>query len=194
MAITTTDEIKELLSKVSKRVVKMIPYMTVLSGMIIWSYLNSIGRLDLLMDSFSINTGLVSLLICSIILTCSIGVMLILPSAILILHHSIISDQAKKYSSLPWFGWGLSALFLIIAFLPGIPGMEEMALSHLKIYFVIAMLSLAICVMFSLMNHDFIANNIVDKFKNFFYDISGVDFIDTLHFIYIDPCYSSSEE
>ncbi|MEJ4043762.1 hypothetical protein [Erwinia sp. SLM-02] len=168
MAITTTDEIKELLSKVSRGVVKMIPYMTVLSGMIIWSYLNNIGRLDLLMDSFSINIGLVSLLISSIILSCSIGVILTLPSAILILHHSIIPDLVKKPFSLPWFGWGLCVLFLIIAFLPGISGMKEMALSPLKLSFVIAILSLAICIMFSLMNDDFIANDFLDKLNNIF--------------------------
>ncbi|MHB6870372.1 hypothetical protein ACYCGX_16650, partial [Klebsiella pneumoniae] len=69
MTDNTTEELKEILQKISKKVIKLIPYLTILSGLMVWSYLNNIGRLDLLIDSFSINIGLVSLLISAVVLS-----------------------------------------------------------------------------------------------------------------------------
>ncbi|HDE1039794.1 TPA: hypothetical protein PCG32_000126 [Klebsiella pneumoniae] len=99
MTDNTTEELKEIFQKISKKVVKLIPYLTILSGLMVWSYLNNIGRLDLLIDSFSINIGLVSLLISAVVLSLAIAITLILPSSgnavnllmtILICSHSIL--------------------------------------------------------------------------------------------------------
>ncbi|HBU4209648.1 TPA: hypothetical protein MEH19_001003, partial [Klebsiella pneumoniae] len=89
MTDNTTEELKEIFQKISKKVVKLIPYLTILSGLMVWSYLNNIGRLDLLIDSFSINIGLVSLLISAVVLSLAIAITLILPSSILIFHSSM---------------------------------------------------------------------------------------------------------
>ncbi|MRL54292.1 hypothetical protein [Klebsiella pneumoniae] len=45
MTDNTTEELKEIFQKISKKVVKLIPYLTILSGLMVWSYLNNIGRL-----------------------------------------------------------------------------------------------------------------------------------------------------
>ena len=50
-------------------ILKLIPCTIIISGLIIWFYLNSIDRLDLLIDSFSIYSALLSLLVFSAILS-----------------------------------------------------------------------------------------------------------------------------
>ncbi len=98
MTDNTTEELKEIFQKISKKVVKLIPYLTILSGLMVWSYLNNIGRLDLLIDSFSINIGLVSLLISAVVLSLAIAITLILPSSILIFHSSMFPKEgANKF-------------------------------------------------------------------------------------------------
>lgn len=101
MTDNTTEELKEILQKISKKVIKLIPYLTILSGLMVWSYLNNIGRLDLLIDSFSINIGLVSLLISAVVLSLAIAITLILPSSILIFHSSMFptyNQQTNLYT------------------------------------------------------------------------------------------------
>ncbi|HBV5644131.1 TPA: hypothetical protein MD159_004279, partial [Klebsiella pneumoniae] len=114
MTDNTTEELKEIFQKISKKVVKLIPYLTILSGLMVWSYLNNIGRLDLLIDSFSINIGLVSLLISAVVLSLAIAITLILPSSILIFHSSMFPNIINKPISIPWLGWGFSTLFLML--------------------------------------------------------------------------------
>ncbi|MFU7996208.1 hypothetical protein ACNAQJ_24620, partial [Klebsiella pneumoniae] len=96
MTDNTTEELKEIFQKISKKVVKLIPYLTILSGLMVWSYLNNIGRLDLLIDSFSINIGLVSLLISAVVLSLAIAITLILPSSILIFHSSMFPKEGAN--------------------------------------------------------------------------------------------------
>ncbi|HBU4599721.1 TPA: hypothetical protein MEA78_005517, partial [Klebsiella pneumoniae] len=125
MTDNTTEELKEIFQKISKKVVKLIPYLTILSGLMVWSYLNNIGRLDLLIDSFSINIGLVSLLISAVVLSLAIAITLILPSSILIFHSSMFPNIINKPISIPWLGWGFSTLFLMLTFLPHIPSITK---------------------------------------------------------------------
>jgi hypothetical protein len=175
MTNNTANELKEILHKISKEVIKLVPYLTILSGMMVWSYLNNIGRLDLLMDSFSINIGLISLLISSIILSFSIAITLILPSSILILHRSIFPSVIRKSISIPWFGWAFSTLFLMLTFLPHVPYIKEIIspLSAIKVSFIITILSLALFVTISLVNDDFNNNSILKKAENFGKVIAG---------------------
>ncbi|CFQ96176.1 MULTISPECIES: hypothetical protein [Yersinia] len=168
MTNSTTSELKEIFHKISKGVVKLIPYLTILSGIIVWSYLNHIGRLDLLIDSFAINIGLISLLISSVILSFSIAITLILPSSILILHRSMFPNVIRRPISIPWFGWVFSTLFLMLTFLPHVPYIKEIISppSVLKVSLTITILSFALFVTISLINDDFKKNNIVKKAEN----------------------------
>jgi uncharacterized membrane protein YidH (DUF202 family) len=168
MMNSTTNESKEIFHKISKGVVKLIPYLTILSGIMVWSYLNNIGRLDLLIDSFSINIGLISLLISSLILSISIAITLILPSSILILHQSIFPNVIRSPISIPWFGWVFSTLFLMLTFLPHVPYIEEIISppSALTVSLTIAILSLVLFVIISLNNGDFKNNSIFKKAEN----------------------------
>ncbi|WP_235195901.1 hypothetical protein [Serratia plymuthica] len=168
MMNSTTNESKEIFHKISKGVVKLIPYLTILSGIMVWSYLNNIGRLDLLIDSFSINIGLISLLISSLILSISIAITLILPSSILILHQSIFPNVIRSPISIPWFGWVFSTLFLMLTFLPHVPYIEEIISppSALTVSLTIAILSLVLFVIISLNNGDFKNNSILKKAEN----------------------------
>ncbi|EJF5231712.1 hypothetical protein M8S97_003413, partial [Salmonella enterica] len=62
MSSNKLDEIKSLLVPLSRIVINLIPYMTIVSGVIIWAYLKNIGRMDLFVDAISLNAGLISLL------------------------------------------------------------------------------------------------------------------------------------
>ncbi|WP_231571587.1 MULTISPECIES: hypothetical protein [Xenorhabdus] len=167
MTSQTTEALKEIYQKISKRMVKLIPYLTILSGIMVWSYLNNIGRLDLLIDSFSINIGLIPLLISSVILSIAIVITLILPSSILIFHHSIFPDIIKKPIYMPLLGWGCSTLFLTLAFLPHVPCVKKIISppSALLAITIIATLSFLIFISISLFKGDFKNNRILDKFR-----------------------------
>ncbi|MEA4687114.1 hypothetical protein VBQ50_26665, partial [Klebsiella pneumoniae] len=78
-------EVKSLLVPLSKIITNLIPYMTIVSGVIIWAYLKNIGRMDLFVDALSLNAGLVSLLFSTLFLSVFISIALVLPSYILIL-------------------------------------------------------------------------------------------------------------
>ncbi|MCW9476765.1 Uncharacterised protein [Klebsiella oxytoca] len=157
MTDNTTEELKEIFQKISKKVVKLIPYLTILSSLMVWSYLNNIGRLDLLIDSFSINIGLVSLLISAVVLSLAIAITLILPSSILIFHSSMFPNIINKPISIPWLGWGFSTLFLALTFLPHIPSIEKIISppSALLIFIIIAVISFIIFITISCRNGDF---------------------------------------
>ncbi|HBK4619618.1 TPA: hypothetical protein LLS58_004903, partial [Klebsiella michiganensis] len=62
MSNNKLEEIKSLLAPLSKIIINLIPYTTIVSGVIIWTYLKNIDRMDLFVDALSLNAGLISLL------------------------------------------------------------------------------------------------------------------------------------
>ncbi|ELY2649967.1 hypothetical protein SMB91_002309 [Cronobacter sakazakii] len=117
---TESDKLKSLAKRVGKYFVALLPYSTLLSGAIIWSYLTSIGRLDLLMGAFSFNIGLVSLLISAAVFSLATALTLVLPSAILLAHREINPGDPERYfnKGLPWICFAVSFFYLTLVFLP----------------------------------------------------------------------------
>ncbi|EOD6737293.1 hypothetical protein ACJ2YI_002114 [Cronobacter sakazakii] len=117
---TESDNLKSLAKRVGKYFVALLPYSTLLSGAIIWSYLTSIGRLDLLMGAFSFNIGLVSLLISAAVFSLATALTLVLPSAILLAHREINPGDPERYfnKGLPWICFSVSFFYLTLVFLP----------------------------------------------------------------------------
>ncbi|EPN9327002.1 hypothetical protein ACT47O_000692 [Cronobacter sakazakii] len=117
---TESDKLKLLAKRVGKYFVALLPYSTLLSGAIIWSYLTSIGRLDLLMGAFSFNIGLVSLLISAAVFSLATALTLVLPSAILLAHREINPGDPERYfnKGLPWICFSVSFFYLTLVFLP----------------------------------------------------------------------------
>ncbi|MBR9957592.1 hypothetical protein KEM66_09960 [Cronobacter sakazakii] len=117
---TESDKLKSLAKRVGKYFVALLPYSTLLSGAIIWSYLTSIGRLDLLMGAFSFNIGLVSLLISAAVFSLATALTLVLPSAILLAHREINLGDPERYfnKGLPWICFAVSFFYLTLVFLP----------------------------------------------------------------------------
>ncbi|HHJ1112208.1 TPA: hypothetical protein ACQFKW_003507, partial [Proteus mirabilis] len=93
--------LKIICYKVINIILKLIPCTIIISGLIIWFYLNSIDRLDLLIDSFSIYSALLSLLVFSAILSFLIALILILPSSILILYRSNFQNKIGTRVHIP---------------------------------------------------------------------------------------------
>lgn len=168
MTDNTTEELKKIFQKISKKVVKLIPYLTILSGLMVWSYLNNIGRLDLLIGSFSINIGLVSLLISAVVLSLAIAITLILPSSIIIFHSLMLPNIINKPISIPWLGWGFSTLFLVLTFLPHIPFITKIISppSASLIFIIIAVISFIIFLVISWSSGDFKSNDLFKIAKN----------------------------
>ncbi len=117
---TESDKIKALVKQVSKYFVALLPYSTLLSGAIIWSYLVSIGRLDLLMGAFSFNIGLISLLVSAAAFSLATALTLVLPSAILLAHREVNpGDPEQPFNKkLPWICFAVSFVYLTLVFLP----------------------------------------------------------------------------
>ncbi|EMC4205526.1 hypothetical protein VEL40_003656 [Cronobacter sakazakii] len=117
---TESDKLKLLAKRVGKYFVALLPYSTLLSGAIIWSYLTSLGRLDLLMGAFSFNIGLVSLLISAAVFSLATALTLVLPSAILLAHREINPGDPERYfnKGLPWICFSVSFFYLTLVFLP----------------------------------------------------------------------------
>ena len=111
---TESDKLKSLAKRVGKYFVALLPYSTLLSGAIIWSYLTRIGRLDLLMGAFSFNIGLVSLLISAAVFSLATALTLVLPSAILLAHREINPGDPERYfnKGLPWICFSVSFFYL----------------------------------------------------------------------------------
>lgn len=169
MTNSTADELKEFFQEISKKFVRLIPFLTILSGIMVWSYLNGIGRLDLLIDSFSINMGLISLLISAVILSLSIAIVLVLPSSILIFHYSIFQGVIRQSVSMPWLGWIFSIFFLLLTFFPHVSVMNGIIspLSASKIFITITVLSFIVFMIISLSSGDFKNNSAAKKVGNF---------------------------
>ncbi|MEB1803093.1 hypothetical protein VBR24_25115, partial [Klebsiella pneumoniae] len=112
-------EVKSLLVPLSKIITNLIPYMTIVSGVIIWAYLKNIGRMDLFVDALSLNAGLVSLLFSTLFLSVFISIALVLPSYILILFKiNNNTNDSRLRSATPVISLLLSIAFLCLVFLP----------------------------------------------------------------------------
>ncbi|ALB61527.1 hypothetical protein BN137_484 [Cronobacter condimenti 1330] len=117
---TESDKVKALVKQISKYFVALLPYSTLLSGAIIWSYLASIGRLDLLMGAFSFNIGLISLLASAAAFSLATALTLVLPSAILLAHREVNPGDPEQtfHKKLPWLCFAVSFIYLTLVFLP----------------------------------------------------------------------------
>lgn len=113
-----------MLSATGKRVAKLIPYVVLLSGVVVWSYLNSIGRVDIFPDILSFNAGLMSILVSVMVFALAISMTLIVPSFILIVIKSTYEKNSRAVSvlsKLPAACLCLSILYLAMVFIPFIP-------------------------------------------------------------------------
>ena len=118
------EDVKNMLSATGKRVAKLIPYVVLLSGVVVWSYLNSIGRVDIFPDILSFNAGLMSILVSVMVFALAISLTLIVPSFILIVIKSTYEKNSRAVSvlsKLPAACLCLSILYLAMVFIPFIP-------------------------------------------------------------------------
>jgi hypothetical protein len=118
------EDVKNMLSATGKRVAKLIPYVVLLSGVVVWSYLNSIGRVDIFPDILSFNAGLMSILVSVMVFALAISMTLIVPSFILIVIKSTYEKNSRAVSvlsKLPAACLCLSILYLAMVFIPFIP-------------------------------------------------------------------------
>ncbi|MBZ7301951.1 hypothetical protein FMK86_20370, partial [Klebsiella michiganensis] len=119
MSNNKLEEIKSLLAPLSKIIINLIPYTTIVSGVIIWTYLKNIDRMDLFVDALSLNAGLISLLFSALFLSVFISIALVLPSYILILFKiNNNTNDSDLTSATPVFSLLLSIAFLCLVFLP----------------------------------------------------------------------------
>lgn len=153
-----SEENSEGFFSVIKKVIEsqkfIIPYLIIISGAVVWRYLNGIGRTDLLLDAFSINIGLISLLFSALIFGAGVIVLLVLPSALLIGYHFMRKDRQGGYdiSSAPCYCIGVSVIMILITFLPVIPWVSDLIkvgkIPSVKIVYIAFMLTIA----FSIVN------------------------------------------
>lgn len=118
------EDLKNMLSAMGKRVANLIPYVVLLSGVVVWSYLDSIGRIDIFPDILSFKAGLMSILVSVMIFALAISMTLIIPSSILIVIKSTYeknSHAVSVLSKLPAACLCLSILYLAMVFIPFIP-------------------------------------------------------------------------
>ncbi|EAV5843747.1 hypothetical protein QEW03_004260 [Salmonella enterica] len=175
MSSNKLDEIKSLLVPLSRIVINLIPYMTIVSGVIIWAYLKNIGRMDLFVDAISLNAGLISLLFSALFLSVFISIALVLPSYILILFKiNNNTNDSHLTSATPVISLLLSIAFLCLVFLP-YTGFVDRWLNGYKfsienIMFIIFIAIALICCISTIINYDFNDKN--SKFKVFFKEVA----------------------
>lgn len=132
----------------------IFPCLIIISGAVVWRYLSSIGRTDLLLDAFSINIGLISLLFFALLFGAGIVVLMVLPSALLIGYDFMRKDRPGGYniSSAPCYCIGLSILMILITFLPSIQWVSDLIkggkIHSVKLLYITFMLAVA----FSIVN------------------------------------------
>ncbi|MEE3660826.1 hypothetical protein V2I52_02615 [Brenneria sp. g21c3] len=174
------EEIRSLLSPLSKIIIKLIPYMTILSGTIIWAYLKNIGRMDLFVDALSLNAGLISLLLSALSLSVFIAITLVLPSYILILFkiNNNKSNDIPLTSAMPVISLLSSIAFLCLVFLPYTDFVNRWCngykLSTEHITLIIITLIATIYCMITIINYDF--SDKYSKLKSFFKEIAHATF------------------
>ncbi|EPY4221737.1 TPA: hypothetical protein NIJ47_003727 [Klebsiella pneumoniae] len=168
-------EVKSLLVPLSKIITNLIPYMTIVSGVIIWAYLKNIGRMDLFVDALSLNAGLVSLLFSTLFLSVFISIALVLPSYILILFKiNNNTNDSRLSSATPVISLLLSIAFLCLVFLP-YTGFVERWINGYKfsienIIFIIFIAIALICCISTIINYDYSNKN--SKIKVFFKEVA----------------------
>lgn len=154
------EEIKLLLRPLITNIIKIIPYMTIASGIIIWTYLNKIDRKDVFIDALSLDSGLVSLLLSALFFSVFISITLVLPSYVLILFRINNSkDHSIGLASImPFISFLLSILFLCLVFLPYVPFVDKLLrgykLSTENITFIIIVFITIICCINTIIYHD----------------------------------------
>lgn len=175
MSSNKLDEIKSLLVPLSRIVINLIPYMTIVSGVIIWAYLKNIGRMDLFVDAISLNAGLISLLFSALFLSVFISIALVLPSYILILFKiNNNTNDSHLTSATPVISLLLSIAFLCLVFLPYTAFVDRWLngykFSIENIMFIIFIAIALICCISTIINYDFNDKN--SKFKVFFKEVA----------------------
>ncbi|WP_310608021.1 hypothetical protein [Buttiauxella brennerae] len=121
------EAVKAVLYGWGEKVIQIIPYMTLLSGMVIWTYLNSLGRVDMFSDALSFNSGLVTILVSTIVFAVIISIILTIPSSMLIFMRLAYENNSKAecvLTKLPAACMLLSISFLFMVFIPFIPEVE----------------------------------------------------------------------
>ncbi|TYE49553.1 hypothetical protein DJ508_27535 [Klebsiella michiganensis] len=171
MSNNKLEEIKSLLAPLSKIIINLIPYTTIVSGVIIWTYLKNIDRMDLFVDALSLNAGLISLLFSALFLSVFISIALVLPSYILILFKiNNNTNDSNLTSATPVFSLLLSIAFLCLVFLPYTGFVERWLngkkLSIEEIIFIIFIAIVIIYCIGTIINDDFSSKN--SKPKVFF--------------------------
>ncbi|HGN0124462.1 hypothetical protein [Proteus mirabilis] len=157
-------------------VLKLIPCAIIISGLIIWFYLNSIDRLDLLIDSFSIYSALLSLLVFSAILSFLIALILILPSSILILYRSNFQNKIGTRVHIPIVSLIVNVILLTLLLSNLYPSNNETLSSNLYIIISI-LLSLAGAIIISILNNNFKLKTIlVTLFDSIIISLSTLSF------------------
>ncbi|WP_318390553.1 hypothetical protein [Enterobacter sp.] len=148
-----SEEIRNMFKTIGRRIVNLVPYVTLLSGVIVWSYLNSIGRVDIFPDILSFNAGLISIIISTVIFALAISITLVVPSSVLIFIHSAYEKNSRAecvLSKLPMVCLCLSILYLMMVFIPFIPEVAIITKGYLpginKI--VLAILASSFCLVF----------------------------------------------
>ncbi|HGN1327926.1 TPA: hypothetical protein ACKRF0_000881 [Proteus mirabilis] len=157
-------------------ILKLIPCTIIISGLIIWFYLNSIDRLDLLIDSFSIYSALLSLLVFSAILSFLIALILILPSSILILYRSNFQNKIGTRVHIPIVSLIVNVILLTLLLSNLYQSNNETLSSNLYIIISI-LLSLAGAIIISIFNNNFKLKTIlVTLFDSIIISLSTLSF------------------
>ncbi|MER1800959.1 hypothetical protein KDA03_18900, partial [Proteus mirabilis] len=168
--------LKIICYKVINIILKLIPCTIIISGLIIWFYLNSIDRLDLLIDSFSIYSALLSLLVFSAILSFLIALILILPSSILILYRSNFQNKIGTRVHIPIVSLIVNVILLTLLLSNLYPSNNETLSSNLYIIISI-LLSLAGAIIISIFNNNFKLKTIlVTLFDSIIISLSTLSF------------------
>lgn len=165
------EEIKIMFKGMGEKVVKLTPYVALLSGVVVWSYLHSIGRVDIFPEVLSFNAGLISILISTIIFALGISITLIIPSSVLIFARSSCENNSRAESvlmKLPVACLMLSVLYLLMGYIPFIPEVDKWIHGYkpgvMKI--TVFVLALSFIFVFLTLVRNFERDNESSKFKN----------------------------
>lgn len=166
-----SEKMKDLLKATGENLVKLIPYVATLSAVIVWGYLNSIGRVDIFPDVISFSAGLISILISTTIFALAISITLIVPSSVLIFARSSYEKNTGAESVLrkqPAACLILSVLYLSMIYIPFIPEVDKILHGYkpgmIKIAIVIFILAFSF--VFLTLMRNFVGSNDTSRFKN----------------------------
>lgn len=165
------EEMKNILKATGEKIVKLIPYVALLSGVVVWSYLNSIGRVDIFSDVISFNAGLISIIISTTIFALAISITLIVPSSVLIFARSSYEKKTGAESVLskqPAACLILSVLYLCMIYIPFIPMVDKLLHGYKPgmIKIAIAIFILSFSFVFLTLMRNFVGSHNASRFKN----------------------------